>query len=164
MFNCFSATGATMTAHATACLSLVILLLFSVDSRAIDVLTAHELVRHCEYVESEPMGVDAEYCIRYIQGFVDGAVETDERILQDLASDDEETLAERAMRTRMPRRGPYDRPGSLAGFCLGDPLPLREVVDTIVNDLIALDIGESAETPARVAVDDSLRRHFPCSE
>lgn len=139
---------------------------FAQDSRALEVLTLHELVVHCEYLKSDPDGVDGQYCIRYIQGFIDGAVETDERIVQDLASGSGamDSLTERAMRTRMPRRGVYDRPGSLTGFCLGDPLPLREVVDTVVNDLVSLDIGDTSESPARVAVEDSLRRHYPCGE
>jgi hypothetical protein len=149
-----------------AWLPMLFTLLFSSHSRALELLTVHELVVHCEYLTSDPGGVDGQYCIRYIQGFIDGAVETDERIVQslDAADDDEETFTERAMRTRMPRRGAYERPGSLAGFCLGDPLQLRQVVDAIVTDLVALDIGDAAESPARVAVEDSLRRHYPCPE
>ena len=147
-------------------LFLVIVMGLSANTRALEALTVHELVVHCEYVESDPQGVDGQYCIRYIQGFIDGAVETDERIVQDLqaGSSSAEGLTERAMRTRMPRRGSYDRPGSLAGFCLGDPIPLRDVVDTIIADLVALDIGDTADSPARIAVEDSLRKHFPCSE
>ncbi|TGD72229.1 hypothetical protein E4634_16325 [Mangrovimicrobium sediminis] len=139
---------------------------FAQHSQALELLTVHELVIHCKHLTAEPDGVDGQYCLRYIQGFIDGAVETDERIVQDMDSADaqKETLTERAMRTRMPRRGMYDRPGSLAGFCLGDPLPLREVVDTVVADLVALDIGDTAESPARIAVDDSLRSHYPCGE
>lgn len=149
-----------------AWLTLLITLLFSSQSRALELLTVHELVVHCEYLTSDPEGVDGQYCIRYIQGFIDGAVETDERIVQSLESvgNDEETFTERAIRTRMPRRGAYERPGSLAGFCLGDPLQLRQIVDTIVADLVDLDIGETAKSPARIAVEDSLRRHYPCPD
>lgn len=146
-------------------LSLVIVLGFACNARALEVLTVHELVLHCKFLETDPQGVDGQYCIRYIQGFIDGAVETDDRIMQDLDTDSDglDSLTERARRTRLPRRGPYDRPGSLAGFCLDDPLPLREVVGTIVADLVAIDIGDTAESPARIAVDDSLRRHYPCA-
>lgn len=149
-----------------AWLPVLMLAGFGHNSRALELLTVHELVVHCAYLQSDPEGVDGQYCIRYIQGFIDGAVETDERIVQDLDTDGTgaSTLTERAMRTRMPRRGPYDRPGSLAGFCLGDPIPLREVVDKIVADLVAGDIGDAAESPARVAVEDSLRRHYPCPD
>ncbi len=163
MFNSFHGETAALV---TQYLAFMIALGFALDSRAIEVLSVHELVSHCEYLESDPKDTNPEYCIRYIQGFVDGAVETDERIMQDLTSAGKggETLTERAKRTRMPRRGAYDRPGSLAGFCLGDPLPLRELVDTVVADLVALDVGDTAQSPARVAVDDSLRRHYPCAE
>ena len=155
-----------VTRRALGWLPFFIVLGFVGHSRALEVLTVHELVVHCEYVKNDPEGVDGQYCIRYIQGFIDGAVETDERIMQDLesSSGSMDVLTERAKRTRLPRRGVYDRPGSLAGFCLGDPLPLREVVDTIVTDLVALDIGDTAESPARIAVEDSLRRHYPCKD
>jgi hypothetical protein len=149
--------------HLAACLVLLLALSWPAPGRAIEPLTIHELVAHCAYLQSDPEGVDGQYCILYIQGFIDGAVETDERIMQDLQSSDAaDTFTERAMRTRMPRRGDHEGPGSLAGFCLGDPLPLREVVDKVVKDLVDLDIGDSAQSPARVAVEDSLRRHFPC--
>ncbi|MEP5764168.1 MAG: Rap1a/Tai family immunity protein [Halieaceae bacterium] len=152
--------------HLTLCLAILLSIFWAVASRAIEVLTIHELVSHCAYLETDPEGADSQYCIRYIQGFIDGAVETDERILQTLegASGSMDALTERAMRTRMPRRGAYDRPGSVAGFCLYDPLPLRQVVDTVVADLVARDIGEAADSPARDTVDDSLRRHYPCTE
>ena len=151
--------------HLTAC-ALLLAVHWSPHSQAIELLTIHELVSHCVNLERDPDGVDGQYCIRYIQGFIDGAVETDDRILQDMEQEGSnlDALTERALRTRMPSRGNYDRPGSLAGFCLADPVPLREVVDTVVADLIARDIGDFAESPARVTVEDSLREHYPCDE
>lgn len=136
------------------------------QSQAIELLSIHELVSHCVHLETAPEGADAQYCIRYIQGFIDGAVETDDRILKALEGEQSniDALTARAQRTRMPRRGPYDSPGSLAGFCLANPIPLREVVDTVVADLIARDIDDTAESPARVTVEDSLRDHYPCEE
>lgn len=141
-------------------------MLWTSAGHALQPLTLHELVTHCKQLAKDAKGVDGQYCIRYIQGFIDGAVETDDRILQDLEQQtgNMDALTERALRTRMPRRGSYDRPGSLTGFCLPDPIPLRGVVDTLVADLIARDIGETAESPARVAVEDSLRNHYPCEE
>ncbi|QFU75918.1 hypothetical protein EY643_09725 [Halioglobus maricola] len=145
-------------------LPLLLAMSFANSSRALEVLTVHELVAHCTFLQSDPEGADGQYCTRYIQGFIDGAVETDARIAKEVVTGSADSLTERAKRTRMPRRDMYDRPGSLAGFCLGDPLPLRQVVDTVVNDLVVLDIDETAESPARIAVDDSLRQHYPCSE
>ena len=52
----------------------------------------------------------------------------------------------------------------LAGFGLGDPPNLREVVNAVVADLTTLDAGDMAGSPARDAVYDSLRTHYPCDD
>ena len=149
-----------------ACLSTLLPLLMLVwpgVGHSLELLTIQQLVLNCEYLDSAPDGPEGQYCLRYIQGFIDGAVETDERIIQDIESAArKETYTERAIRTRMPRRGDYDRPGSVAGFCLADPLQLGDVVDTVVADLVSLDTTETRNDPARVAVKDSLLRNYPC--
>lgn len=134
-------------------------------ARAVEVLSVHELVSHCERLEVEPDGADSQYCIRYIQGFIDGAVVTDVRVMLSIETEPErgETFSERAKRTRAPSRADQVRAARLAGFCLGDPLPLRDVVDLVVADLVQLDLGETPESPAREAVYGSLRDHYPCS-
>ena len=134
--------------------------------RAVEVLTVHELVSHCECLEAEPEGADAQYCIRYIQGFIDGAAATDVRVMINVEDDPEssESFTERAKRTRAPTRADQFRAARLAGFCLGDPLPLKEVVDRVVADLVVLDVDDTANSPAREAVYASLRDHFPCPD
>ena len=141
-------------------------LMLTPASRAVEVLTVHELISHCEVMEAEPEGTDAQYCIRYIQGFIDGAVATDVRVMLNTEEDDEraETFTERAKRTRAASRSDRFQAAQLAGFCLGDPLNLREVVDAVVTDLTTLDAGDRAGSPARDAVYDSLRTHYPCDE
>ena len=135
-------------------------------SRAVEVLTVHELISHCEVMESEPEGTDAQYCIRYIQGFIDGAVATDVRVMLNAEGDDErgETFTERAKRTRAATRSERFRAAQMAGFCLGDSPNLGEVVTVIVTDLTTLDAGDTAGSPARDAVYDSLRSHYPCDD
>ncbi len=147
---------------ALACLWLTISMSYAENSRAFEVLTLHELVVHCEQLDAKPDSIDGAYCLRYIQGFIDGAIETDTRILKSLTNDSKGGFTERATRTRIPGRSSSDRPGELAGFCLDDSLPLRDVVNTVVADLIVLDKREKSTTLARVAVDDSLRQHYPC--
>jgi hypothetical protein len=65
------------------------------------------------------------------------------------------------MRTRVGSR--LDRYGatSYAGYCLGDPVPLREVVEYVVED--AQDQQRIAANPlARELVYATLRDHYPC--
>lgn len=140
-------------------------LMLAPATRAVEVLTVHELVSHCALIETEPTGADAQYCIRYVQGFIDGAVATDARVMLNIEAgvDREESFSDRAKRTRAPSRADQFRAATLAGFCLGDPLPLRDVVDQIVADLVRLDVGDSADSPARETVYRSLREHYPCA-
>lgn len=146
--------------------AVLIALLTVPGVRAVEVLTVHELVSHCKLMGGEPEGADAQYCIRYIQGFIDGAVATDVSVMlnAEAASKQAESFSERAKRTRAPTRTEQFRAARLAGFCLGAPLPLRDVVDRVVVDLIALDIDDTAKSPARDAVYASLTKHYPCPD
>jgi hypothetical protein len=149
------------------CSALIsMLVLGSGASAAVEVLSIHELVYHCERLQAEPEGADAQYCVRYIQGFIDGAVATDARVMLNVEDEqkDKETFSERAKRTRMPNNADRFRAARLAGFCLGDPLPLREVVSLVVADLVARDQGVLGESPAREVVYESLMAHYPCQE
>ncbi len=132
--------------------------------KAVEELSARELGSHCALLRSDPEGVDAQYCIRYIQGFIDGAVATDVRVMLNAEDtpDREETFSERAKRTRMPSRADRFRASSLAGFCLGDPLPLRDVVGVVVADLAALPEHKGQDATAMEVVYASLQRHYPC--
>ena len=132
--------------------------------KAVEVLSAQELASHCARLRSEPEGVDGQYCIRYIQGFIDGAVATDARVMLNAESGQQssETFSERAKRTRAPSRADRFRAATLAGFCLGDPLPLRDVVDLVVADLAALPDGKGKNEPAMEVVYTSLQQHYPC--
>ena len=146
-------------------MSLAFLLMSASTARAVEVLTVHELVSHCELMDEEPEGRDAQFCTRYIQGFVDGAVATDVRVMLSAeAQTGAESFSQRAKRTRAPPRSEQFRASQLAGFCLGAPLPLKDVVDKVVVDLVALDVDDTAESPARDAVYTSLRQHYPCPD
>jgi hypothetical protein len=75
-----------------------------------------------------------------------------------------ESYAERAMRTRMPGRADRSRAAKLAGFCLGDPLPLRDVVNVVVADLTAQQENKAKDEPAMEVVYKSLLKNYPCKQ
>ena len=141
---------------------------FALPSSGVEVLSSEELAEHCALVESAPDSDDAIFCIRYIQGFIDGAVATDERVTHNVAEvfEQDESFADRAIRTRRvhdyisARLGQYG-PSLYAEFCLGEPVPLREVVDHVVerlSDGISVDSFPSA----RDLVYATLRTSYPC--
>ena len=137
-------------------------LLAAHDARAVEALSTEELVSHCIYYEEQPESVDGVFCVRYIQGFIDGAVATDERVTNNVADEYErsESFSERATRTRLGRR--VERFETYyAEFCLGEPVPLRTVVELVVADLENAD--RVANQPlARDFVYTTLRAQFPC--
>ena len=145
-----------------------IVLLFALALRpesaeAVEALSTEELISHCVVYEQDPDGEDGIFCVRYIQGFIDGAVATDERVTFNVADefDREETFTERAIRTRLGSRIERYGPSYYAEFCLGEPVPLKTVVELVIADL--LDSVRVAGQPlARDVVYATLRREFPC--
>lgn len=130
---------------------------------AVEPLSTAELVSHCDKYYDEQATEDRVFCVRYIQGFIDGAVATDERVAENVAKEyeKEESFSQRAARTRIGNR--LDRFGSsvYADFCLGDPVPLKEVVEHVVADAQSEELVASSPL-ARDLVYRTLRQHYPC--
>jgi hypothetical protein len=102
---------------------LIVSLLAAPTAQAVEALSTGELMSHCEKYYDEQAREDRVFCMRYIQGFIDGAVATDERVTRNVVGeyDEDETFSERAARTRIGTR--LERYGAsvYADFCLGDP-------------------------------------------
>lgn len=143
---------------------LVLAMFLPIHAAAVEPLSSKELTEHCAHYEEDPEGKDAVFCVRYVQGFIDGAVATDERVTLNVAAEYEkkETYADRAIRTRLPSRH-MGRFGSTvyAEFCLGAPVPLKEVVEHVVHDLMNRKVLEE-QLLARDAVYSVLRRDYSC--
>ena len=145
------------------CAAIIGTLLLAPSARAVEALTTAELVSHCDRYHDEAAAEDRTFCIRYIQGFIDGAVATDDRVMRNVADEyeKEETFSERATRTRLGSRIERYGASSYAGYCLGDPVPLKEVVEHVVED--SGDAKLTAAHPlARDLVYATLRTHYPC--
>lgn len=152
-----------MTKTALLCVS-ALLLGYAGKVDAVEALSTAELAEHCMHYADDPEGEDAIFCVRYVQGFIDGAVATDERVTLNVVAEIEkdETFSERAIRTRSPSRS-LSRYGATvyAEFCLGEPVPLKEVVEHVIDDLMNRKVLEDTLL-ARDAVYAVLRRDYPC--
>ena len=131
---------------------------------AVEPLSTEELAEHCAYYPTDQTGTDAVFCVRYIQGFIDGAVATDERVTKNVSDEYEkrESFTDRAIRTRAPDQR-MKRYGATvyAEFCLGAPVPLEEVVLRVIADLSQAEVL-TEHALARDAVYTVLRRDYPC--
>lgn len=131
---------------------------------AVEALSTAELASHCARYHDPNASEDRTFCVRYIQGFIDGAVATDERVTNNVTREFEqdESFSERAARTRIGTRLSRYGASVYAEFCLGDPVPLAEVVERVVADLA--DAAVAAEHPlARDVVYLTLRSQYPCT-
>jgi hypothetical protein len=154
-----------MNRYLAAVLAFAVGLFASAEADAVEVLSAEELASHCAEFHDDPDGVDGQYCVRYIQGFIDGAIATDVRVMLNMEAErGEETFSERAIRTRIIDRNSLTRAAGYAEFCLGDPVPLVEVVTKVVADLDERVKATDSPGTARDAVYESLRRHYPCEK
>jgi hypothetical protein len=125
-------------------------------------LNAQELEDYCSQYQAAPMGTEGRVCIAYITGFLDGAIATDARVAENVMGevDQPETFSERAMRTRIRSRLHDYGPSVYAEFCVGEPVPVSDVVKFVVQEF-----GEHenlSDMSAHAIVYASLRRHYPC--
>jgi hypothetical protein len=107
------------------------------EAMAVEPLSAVELASHCKQLRAAPEGADGIFCIRYVQGFIDGAIATDERVTLNVAEEfqEEETFSKPATRVRLGQRLESSGGSCFAEFCLGEPSPLAEVVARVVASL-----------------------------
>lgn len=137
-------------------------LLAAAPAGAVAPLAGSELRELCRSAPENPQATGSRLCVLYINGFLDGAVATDERVARNVADeiDRGETLSERAIRTRIIRRLEVQGPTGYAEFCVGQPVPVVEVIRH-VNDEFAL--RRTLEgVDAKEIVYGALRRHYPC--
>jgi hypothetical protein len=138
-------------------------LLIAPRASAIEPLTAIQLQEACSDAGSNADSSESRLCIYYVKGFLDGAVATDARVAENVASeiDEQESFAERAIRTRVINRLKEFGPSVYANFCVGQPDPIVDVVRHVIEELDRYKDLEGVQ--AQTVVYDSLRRHYPCS-
>lgn len=132
---------------------------------AVEALSTEELKSHCVKYHDDSAREDRVFRVRYIQGFFDGAVATVERVTRNIVReyDKQEGFSERAARTRIGNRLEGFGSSVCAEFCLGDPAPLREVVEHVVENASNAE-RVPANTLARDLVYQTLRERDPCPD
>ena len=152
-----------ITRFVCICVCALAVLLLIRDAEAVEALSTPELAEHCAYYFEDPEGEDAVFCVRYVQGFIDGAVATDERVILNIATelDRDETFSDRVFRVRVGSRSKRFGPTVYADFCLGAPVPLKEVVEKVVHNLMNRRFLDD-QLLARDAVYSVLRKEYPC--
>ena len=131
-------------------------------SSAIEPLTATQLQEICADAVENADSAETRLCVFYVKGFLDGAVATDARVAENVLSEigKKETFTERAIRTRVSKRLREFGPSAYAEFCVGQPDPIADVVEHVIEELD--EHNDLANIQAQTVVYASLRRHYPC--
>jgi hypothetical protein len=136
--------------------------IFCAPAWAVAPMLAAELARECTAAYGP--GDIPERCAIYIAGFLDGAVATDARVAENVAQEFERksTLTERAIRTRVGDRMQRFGPSVYAEYCIGDPVPVQEVIAKVQQQFQAS--PPAGDDLARDTVYTVLRSNYPCRE
>ena len=148
----------------SAAIAALVLAGVAMPAHGVEVLPARELASQCQGLARDVESEGGLFCTHYVQGFIDGAVSTDVRVMMNVEAEygQRASLTERAMQTRMPGWHDQQRAAGYAEFCLGDPVPLAEVVRTVAAQLDAQAGTMDPDLAARDAVYAALREHYPC--
>jgi len=144
-----------------AALTLLLPFLLVSNADAVEPLSAVQLHDYC--VATDETDIQSRtLCVAYVTGFLDGAIATDERVTVNIADELEkdESFTERALRTRMVRRMRDSGPTVYAEFCVGNPVPIAEVIEHVIEELAESDVLE--RKLAQNVVYASLKKHYPC--
>ncbi len=131
---------------------------------AVKPLSAETLMRYCESYNPAVESVFNIKCSAYIGGFLDGAVATDARVAENVLDeiDREESISERAIRTRVHGRLRSQGSSYYAEFCIGDPVPIVSVIGHVIEELKSR--ASLADITARSIVYASVREYYPCEK
>lgn len=69
----------------TTCTAVMGALVLAPSAWGVEALTTVELVSHRDKYHDDRATEDRAFCVCYIQGFVDGAVATDDRVMNSLS-------------------------------------------------------------------------------
>ena len=129
----------------------------SATASAVNILMADQMAAKCLPDNDKEQGEDV--CAAYIRGFIDSAVATDPRVIENVTMEIEESFSQKAARTRVGSRLKNYGPSYYAQFCIRDTVPLAEVTDHVQE---ALAKERVRNLPARELVYHVLKKHYPC--
>src|SRR5210317_308918 len=129
------------------CFMAITCVLTATRASAIEPLTASQLREVCVDSLEQPGSPEARLCVYYVKGFLDGAVATDGRVAENVASeiDEQENFTERAIRTRVSNRLRDFGPSVYAEFCVGQPDPIADVVRHVIEELDRYEVLASVQ-------------------
>ena len=141
----------------------LVLVMIGDGAAAVEPLKASELRTLCLVYEADPEDPAGLACAVYIKGFLDGAIATDRRVAENVVNElqGSDTFAQRSLRTIDSRIREFGA-SVYADFCVGQPVPVREVVTRVIKELALQPASEDG--PAQEILYGTLRKYYPCRD
>lgn len=135
-------------------------LLSAKSALAIEPMTLKELSELCENYQKNSESSESKQCVRYIKGFIDGAIAIDPKLASDSkASEKKPSYTERAIKSRIGNRiKSYATPAN-NDFCLGKPVLMKEIVYKVKKNILK---KAQSDELALFVIYRTLRQEYPC--
>lgn len=121
------------------------------------------LVKSCSgYITSKVIPEDS-VCFEYINGFIDGAIITDEAIIENITKERKEfsSFFNRAYKTRVGYTR-KERPATYyANFCLPEDQTRKMVIEELIHQIDSEVINKQT---FRTTLYDTIKRVYPCDK
>lgn len=139
---------------------LMLSVCFAKNVRSVEPLSLKEFNYLCRDYSKHTQQSESLQCARYIKGFIDGAVAADSGVKQ--AQNPKKaasSFSDRAIKTRIGNRMKLSSNNDSSHFCLGDPISIANVIETVTKHIKE----NNRDLSARSAVIKILKDNYPCS-
>jgi len=129
---------------------------------AIEPMTLKELSNLCENYQTDSESSESQQCVRYIKGFIDGAVAIDPNLASNSKSTEQDkSYTERAIESRIGSRLSLEDTPASNDFCLGKQVSIKEVVINVKKNILK---KSKSDELALFVVYRTLRQEYPCKQ
>lgn len=129
---------------------------------AIEPMTLKVLSELCENYQKDSESSESKQCVRYIKGFIDGAIAIEPSLVSNAeASEKKLSFTERAIKIRIGNRlKRYATPAN-SDFCLGKPVLMKEIVTKVKKNILK---QPQSDELALFVIYRTLRQEYPCKQ
>ncbi|MCW8879091.1 MAG: Rap1a/Tai family immunity protein [Kangiellaceae bacterium] len=146
-------------------ISLLLISLLGVKpALAIEPMTLKELSGLCENYQKDSESSESKQCVRYIKGFIDGAIAIDPSLASDSdskADEQKSSYTERAIKSRIGNRLKLYATPANNDFCLGKPVLMKEIVTKVKKNILK---QPQSDELALFVIYRTLRQEYPCKK
>lgn len=136
--------------------------MFALPTKASSAMNG-EVYQLCQSTDVNSGSIGTNGCYQYIQGFLQGALITDDAVVRNMQDPQfESRFANRAYRTRVGNTRDSIPATQYAGFCLPEDKVSNEVIMTLIHDIQNHSLEERKTLEFPTLVYELLKQRYSC--